>query len=186
MARNEKCKESILAQRAVARRHLHAVSEAWALQTTLGGHCHAENPLSSEAWGELTLGDVYAVRVDQCALGLRCPKNRLPVLKPTQIATTQESLAEALACCRCDHRHEHGHLEGKYKGVNLSKVAETYPTKFCNVVSHLIVEDIRSVSSAHANPADCLFAIDAVEDESGEPVDAPASGESDDPDKSVE
>ena len=74
MARNEKCRESILAQRAVARRHLHAVSEAWSLQTTLGGHCHAENPLSSEAWGELTLGDVYAVRVDQCALGLRCPK----------------------------------------------------------------------------------------------------------------
>ena len=186
MARNEKCRESILAQRAVARRHLHAVSEAWSLQTTLGGHCHAENPLSSEAWGELTLGDVYAVRVDQCALGLRCPKTRLPVMKPTQIATTQRSLAEALACCRCDHRHEHGHLEGKYKGVNLSKIAETYPSKFCNVISQLIVEDIRSVSNAHASPADCLLAIDAVEDESGEPVDAPASGESDDPDKSVE
>ena len=122
MTRGGSCRDRILAQRAKARRHLHAVTEAWALQTALGGHCHGENPLTSEAWGELHLGEVCDIRVDQCALGLRCPKTKLPVLKPTRLVTTQQSLAESMQLYRCDHRHNHGHLEGKYKGINLSKI----------------------------------------------------------------
>ena len=59
MSKGGSCREKIVAQRAKARRHLHAVTEAWALQTALGGHCHCENPLTSEAWGELCLGEKY-------------------------------------------------------------------------------------------------------------------------------
>ena len=53
------------------------------------------------------------------------------------------------------------------------------------MISQLLVDEIRSMPDAHASPADCLLAIDAVEDEPCEPVDAPAAGESDDPGKSV-
>ena len=56
MSRGGKTEQVILAQRAKARRHLHAVSEAWSIQIALGGHCHAENPLTSEAWFELSPG----------------------------------------------------------------------------------------------------------------------------------
>ena len=57
-----------MSDRAVARRYLHNVSEAWNLQCALGGHAHIENPLASQAWAELTLDDAWEVRVDQCAL----------------------------------------------------------------------------------------------------------------------
>ena len=143
MKRSPEIKKAILEERRVARRHLHAVSESWALQVLLGGSCHAENPLSSEAWRELHLGEVFDVRVDQCALGLRCPKTNLPVLKPTRIVTTNAALAEGLMSYRCDGKHQHAHLEGKFRGKNLSKHAETYPSKFCRVVSKLLAKCIR-------------------------------------------
>ena len=161
IAKGGKCEQGIKAQRAKARRHLHAVSEAWSIQVALGGHCHAENPLTSEAWCELRLGDVYDIRIDQCALGLRCPKTKLPVLKPTRIVTTCQEMAETLQSYRCDHKHDHGHLEGKYKGVNLSKYAETYPTKFCNVVSAVIEQEVTSASSPKLPLAEHVYALDS-------------------------
>ena len=127
LAKGGSCAERILAQRAKARRHLHAVTEAWSIQVALGGHCHAENPLTSQAWNELSLGEVYDVRTDQCALGLRCPKSRNPVLKPTRIVTTQQEMAAIMQSHRCDGRHQHAHLAGAYKGINLSKIAEQVP-----------------------------------------------------------
>ena len=134
MARSPEQKQEILSQRATARRYLHNISEAWHLQVALGGHIHIENPLSSDAWCELNLGKAWSVRVDQCSLGLRCPKTNLPVLKATRIVTSQESLANQLVSCRCDGKHDHQHLEGNYKGQNLTKWAETYPNKFCRVM----------------------------------------------------
>ena len=174
MSKGGSCREKIVAQRAKARRHLHAVTEAWALQTALGGHCHCENPLTSEAWGELCLGEVYDIRVDQCALGLRCPKTRLPVLKPTRLVTSQRSFAEGMQQYRCDHRHQHGHLEGKYKGRNLSSIAETYPTKFCNVVSELIVQDVQQNDMPPASTQEYVYALDDDELAEDMPVEAPA------------
>ena len=100
-------------------RHLHVVAEAWNLQNLLKGYNHCENPLSSDAWKELHLvGEVYDIRIDQCALGLRCPKTNKPVYKPTRIVTTSPELARELQKYRCDRNHDHGHLE--YKGKNLS------------------------------------------------------------------
>ena len=177
LAKKGSCAEKILAQRAKNRRHLHAVSEAWSIQTALGGHCHAENPLTSEAWCELKLGEVFDVRCDQCALGLRCPKTKNPVLKPTRIVTTHREMAETLQSYRCDQKHEHAHLEGSYKGINLSKIAETYPTKFCNVVSSVIAHDVTNVQVPDSQVIDHVLALEGDEASSDMPVAESGAGE---------
>ena len=100
MTRNAQIRADILQKRAYQRRYLHIVAEAWNLQNLLGGYNHCENPLSSDAWKELMLGDVFDCRIDQCAMGLRCPKTNMPVLKPTRIVTTSRELAERLQSCR--------------------------------------------------------------------------------------
>ena len=136
MARSDQMRSEIMSRRSQNLRHLHVVAEAWNLQNLLKGYNHCENPLSSDAWKELHLvGEVYDIRIDQCALGLRCPKTNKPVYKPTRIVTTSPELARELQKYRCDRNHDHGHLEGKYKGKNLSAWAETYPKKFCRVVA---------------------------------------------------
>ena len=141
MSRSHELKDEIMSRRQKHRRYLRAVSEAWNLQNILGGFNHCENPLGSDAWKELDLGEVFDIRVDQCAMGLRCPKSNYPVLKPTQIVTTSPCLAKALQSCRCDGKHEHAHLEGKYKGRNLSSWAEIYrPKKFCRIVAQALVQ----------------------------------------------
>jgi len=121
MARSDQMRSEIMSRRSQNLRHLHVVAEAWNLQNLLKGYNHCENPLSSDAWKELHLvGEVYDIRIDQCALGLRCPKTNKPVYKPTRIVTTSPELARELQKYRCDRNHDHGHLEGKYKGKNLS------------------------------------------------------------------
>ena len=87
------------------------------------------------------MGNVYDVRTDQCAMGLRCPKTNYPVLKPTRIVTTSEQLALRLQRCRCDQKHQHAHLEGNYKGKNLSAWAEVYPRKFCKIVAEALLQE---------------------------------------------
>ena len=138
MSRSDSTREEIIRQRGLARRYLSNVSEAWNLQVELGGEAHCENPLSSLAWKEVNLRNAWEVRVDQCALGLRSPRSKCPILKPTKIVTTQQSLAAGLVRCRCDGRHNHEHLEGSYKGVNMTSWAENYPRKFCRVMIDLM------------------------------------------------
>lgn len=141
--RDPKTRDEILKQRMIARKYLHNVSEAWHLQRHLGGHAHCENPLSSQAWAELNLGVCWEVRIDQCALGLRSPRSDVPILKPTRIVTTQESLAAGIASCRCDGRHRHEHLEGSYKGKNLTSWAENYPRKFCRTMVKFMLPEVK-------------------------------------------
>ena len=141
--KDPKTRDEILRQRTIARKYLHNVSEAWHLQKHLGGHAHCENPLSSQAWAELRLGECWEVRIDQCALGLRSPRSDVPILKPTRIVTTQESLAAGIASCRCDGRHRHEHLEGSYKGKNLTSWAENYPRKFCRTMVKYMLSEVK-------------------------------------------
>ena len=156
MSKSNSTYQKIIKERAAARRYLHNVSEAWNLQCLLGGHAHAENPLSSLAWAELTLDDAWEIRVDQCAMGLRSANTDKPVLKPTRIVTTQASLATSLSTCRCDGRHEHEHLEGKYRGLNLTKWAEIYPLKFCKLVNKHLEESPQSKLSPKHHVEDVL------------------------------
>ena len=139
MHRDEQLCEDTLAARHRARRHLSIVPEIWHFQQSLGHHAHIENPLTSDAWKELRLHNAYDVRIDQCSVGLRCPKTNNPILKPTRIVTTCREMAESLSHCRCDKKHEHAHLEGSYKGRPLTSYAETYPRKFCRRIASVIV-----------------------------------------------
>ena len=172
MSKSDKTFEKIMSDRAVARRYLHNVSEAWNLQCALGGHAHIENPLASQAWAELTLDDAWEVRVDQCALGLRSPKTKAPVLKPTKIVTTDQELAAGLVTCRCDGNHQHEHLAGKYQGINLTSWAETYPVKFCK----RLVQYLRNKPPKHVDPSIHVEEVLAEDDEELEQLD---SGEQD-------
>ena len=176
MNKQQSTHDEIIKQRDIARRYLHNVSEAWNLQIQLGGHAYAENPLSSQAWAELSLGSSWEVRIDQCALGLRSPKSDLPVLKPTRIVTTQPDLALELARYRCDGKHQHEHLAGTFKGKNLTSWAETYPNKFCRIMVDLmkrfdspkIRPTIQEVLAEEEDEEEQLEEIDNVPEMEGE------------------
>ena len=175
MSRSQKAREAIEHERSVARRHLRAVSECWALQTELGGHSHAENPQSSEAWRELDIREVYEVCVHQCALGLRCPKTNQPVKKPTRLVTTCVAFAQAMQTFRCDRQHNHAHLEGKFRGRNLTSYAEVYPKKFCREVAKCLLhvsEDVRvnSVEELFADLSDDIPDVHDLDVEPEEPT----------------
>ena len=151
MHKNDKLREQVQADRQTARRHLIVVSELWTLQHLLGNHVHIENPLTSDAWKELKFPQAFVIRVDQCSLGLRCPKTNLPVLKPTRIVTSCPDLAKVLTAFRCDGKHQHAHLEGNYKGRPLTSYAETYPRKFCRIVSGVLCHADRQQKPAEAD-----------------------------------
>ena len=72
--RDEQLCQDTLAARQRARRHLSIVPEIWHFQQSLGHHAHIENPLTSDAWKGFRLHNAYDVRIDQCSVGLRCPK----------------------------------------------------------------------------------------------------------------
>eukprot|EP00435_Cladocopium_sp_Y103_P065222 s43_g27.t1 len=165
MSKDENLKSRILEQRQIARRYLHMVSEAWQLQTALGGHCHAENPLSSYAWSELSLGPVWVCRVDQCALGLRSPKTKNMIMKPTKLVTTQQDLVEIASKYRCDGNHKHDHLEGAYKGRNLTSWAETYPRKFCKIMVGAMMKFQRQEHDQPRTSEEILAMYDPDEEE---------------------
>ncbi len=139
MHRDEQLCQDTLAARQRARRHLSIVPEIWHFQQSLGHHAHIENPLTSDAWKEFRLHNAYDIRIDQCSVGLRCPKTNNPILKPTRVVTTCSEMATALSQCRCDKKHNHSHLEGSYKGRPLTSYAETYPRKFCRRIASVIV-----------------------------------------------
>ena len=53
--------------------------------------------------------------------------------------TTLQEFAQGLVSCRCDGRHVHEHLAGKFKGRKLTSWAETYPLKFCKIIVKLMI-----------------------------------------------
>ena len=161
MSKSPEAKNEILKERALARGYLHMVSEAWHIQKAFSGHCHAENPLSSLAWNELNIGDVWTCRIDQCALGLRSPKNGNMILKPTKIGSTQQSLIQEISKYRCHGNHPHEHLAGSFKGQNLTKWAETYPSKFCRV---MVTGMSHSMKHVERQPCHEVFEQEALED----------------------
>jgi hypothetical protein len=92
----------------------------------------------------------------------------MPVLKPTRIVTTSRELAERLQSCRCDQRHQHAHLEGNFRGKNLSAWAEIYPRKFCRIVAEALHRQSCQFQKSNTDWSEELFAA-----ESSQPVDAP-------------
>ncbi|CAL1152848.1 unnamed protein product [Cladocopium goreaui] len=106
IAKGGKSESTVLQQRKEARRHLRAVSEAWQLQRLLGGHCHAENPLTSEAWSEIFVGEVFDVRIDMCSVGMRCPKTNVPQMlrlaKRCKSSAEMQTAIKQFKCSVCE------------------------------------------------------------------------------------
>ena len=170
--------DDIEEKRKQARKHLQVVSETWHVQTSLGGACHAEYPLTSLAWRELNLGSVWSVRIDQCATGLRSVKTGIPVKKPTRIISTDESVVAALSTYRCDNNHPHEHLEGSYKGRNMTSYAETYPNKLCRILVQAMcqqqVKPLISLQEVLAGSVDELEELEEPEENAEDLVKAPS------------
>eukprot|EP00438_Fugacium_kawagutii_P028282 Skav227626 [mRNA] locus=C9358797:125:8101:- [translate_table: standard] len=104
-------------------------------------------------------------RLRQQARRHLCPKTNKPILKPTRIVTSCLQVAQKLQNYRCDHKHEHAHLEGNYKGKPLTSYAETYPRKFCRIVSTSIVQ------REHLPVESCDILAESVVDLEGEDPD---------------
>ena len=98
----------------------------------------------------MNLQPCFTVHVDQCALGLSCPRTEQPVKKPTCVATSSYEVSESLKAYRCSKDHDHGHLEGKFGGKNLTELSDNYPSlsKFCRVVRRASVS-MRPTSASH-------------------------------------
>ena len=96
----------------------------------LGGHIHAENPVTSHAWREVSLGPAFEVDLHMCAFGLHCPKTRLPVKRSTRIVTSDPDLVQALEGCKCPGHSQHARPGRK----NPSDLAMGYPRQFRRAV----------------------------------------------------
>ena len=170
--------EDIEEKRKQAREHLQVVSETWHVQTSLGGARHAENSLTSLAWQELNLGSAWSVRIDQCATGLRSVKTGTPVKKPTRTISAEESVVAALSSYRCDNNHPHEHLEGSYKGKNMTSYAETYPNKRCRILVQTMcqqkVKPLISLQEVLDGSVDELEELEETEDNAEDLVRAPS------------
>ena len=102
-------------------------------QVLSGNHFILENPATSAAWrlvGKLRKLvenakdlDLYHVRVDQCAFGLRGAGGGLHY-KPTTFLTSSKEVAAALDGFRCDRRHHHEAVIG---GNKVTRLAGHYP-----------------------------------------------------------
>ena len=124
---------------------LRVFEQAWVLQTSQGGHIHAENPVGSLAWKDLDLGPAYEADFHMCAVGMKCVDTGLPIFKPTRVVTSDSGLAVALRRHQCKGDHEHTHLEGSKK----TRRAETYPKFFCKVVASYFASRDKLVTPTH-------------------------------------
>ncbi|CAE7884699.1 RE1 [Symbiodinium microadriaticum] len=128
---------NVLARRKKERPFLHLFEQAWSLQTMLGGHIHAENPVASLAWNEMSLGPAYEVDFDLCAVGLVDKSSGMPIQRPTRVVTSDPQLVSALRVCQCPGHSAHAHVADSAQSPSL-----TYPRQFCrNIATALACRD---------------------------------------------
>ena len=139
-------------------------AEAYLEQQKHGRHATIEHPWNSRAWATKAFSSLedgsFDCYVDQCMYGLVIPTDlgdEVPARKPTCFRTTKESLALELRC-ECDGGHYHAPLEGSYKGVSRSKMAEDYPMQLASQLAYLMQHDDLSgdaiLATEDADPAD--------------------------------
>lgn len=132
-------------------------------QQSHGREATIEHPWNSRAWStgafRMLEEGTYDCYVDQCMYdGMMVPcqeGHELPVRKPTCFRTTKEELAAGLAL-ECDGSHGHLPLEGSYKGVSRSKMAENYPEALAHQLAYLM-----------QRPSSGGYDVWAAEDEDG-------------------
>ena len=137
MSKDESLKSRLLEQRQIARRYLHmgVRNLATADCTWWPLPCRKPSEFSRMQWVQpwYCLG----VQSGSMCLGSPSPKSqneRIWVSSHIKLVTTQQELVEIASRYRCDGNHKHDHLEGAFRGKNLTSWAETYPRKFCKIM----------------------------------------------------
>ena len=145
LAKGGKLAEEVTQQRQREKPFLRLFEQAWSLQTLLGGHIHAENPVTSLAWKELSLGPAFEVDLHMCSVGLRCTQSLLPIKRPTRIVTSDPLLVKSLQKCRCPGHSDHAHLGS----TDQASHAGVYPRQFCRIVSACLARRDHAVTPEH-------------------------------------
>ena len=145
MSRGEATRKQILEGRRQTKAHLALFHDLFKLQSERSLGCHGENPEGSLAFEYPCIKDlqrnysVYWAKFPQCAFGLKHPANSVPMLKVTEVMSTDSQLVEALnsKTCTCKptpqgHRHER--VAGTYHGRDISSWAEDYPPALAKAI----------------------------------------------------
>ena len=120
-------------------------------QMSEGRHFIAEHPQGSDMWSLpewLSLESrfpVHKVDVDQCMLGLRGPRTKALIKKPTTFWASDARLLARLHGLRCDGRHVHADLAATTPGKphEKAKNAARWPLTLCRRIAAGCEEVIR-------------------------------------------
>ena len=127
----------------------------------------AENPQASKIWQLPLWQQVFDhertqwVDHDQCMSGLTIPDRHnegKPILcrKTTRFVASQWCLISLLNV-RCNHdiqKQPHGKIEGSWKGILISKMAQEWPGLLCRKLCAGIEKAIKSQNTSRSFPAD--------------------------------
>ena len=114
-------------------------------------HFIAEHPQGSDMWSlpEWRQLDarftVHKVDVHQCMLGLRGPRSKQPIKKPTTFWASDARLTARLSGFQCDGRHVHSDLAANTPGKphDKAKNAARWPLPLCRRIAAGCEEVIR-------------------------------------------
>jgi len=120
------------------RKHLALFRDLFMMQSKRGLGCHGENPEGSLAFEDPILLELmqqystYWAKFPQCCFGLKHPETEQPMLKVTEVISTDRALVETLNgfSCSCEPtpgRPLHARVSGTYQGRDVSSWAEDYP-----------------------------------------------------------
>ena len=118
-----------------------------------GGRSLLENPWTSQAWNTKELAmlreenggltDMRAVRIDQCALGLRDVDNGMLHKKATAIVADSQGVRQQFQGKLCNGKHQHQPLEGSNRGGSRTKQAARWTPTFCRCIIRGIQNDLQ-------------------------------------------
>ena len=124
---------------------------AYLEQQRNGRHATIEHPWNSRAWSTKAFKSIepgsFDCYVDQCMYGLMLPTDQgddIHARKPTCFRTTKESLAIHLRR-ECDGSHYHIPIEGSYRGMSRSRMAEDYPQQLASQLAFGMQRDEREL-----------------------------------------
>ena len=121
-------------------------------QVLAGGHFILENPEFSRAWrlvGKLkelveraTELNLYVIRIDQCAFGLKGVGGGAH-MKPTTLLMSSAELAKLLEDGRCTRDHSHEQVIG---GSSVTAPAGHYPPALCKIFVDAMEKEFNKIA----------------------------------------
>ena len=138
--RSPETRKAILAGRWKTQKHLQLFRQLFEMQSTRCLGCHGENPEGSLAFEDPAIQNlsrnhsVYWAKFPQCSVGLKHPATAEPMLKVTEVITTDSAVADSLnghtsLCVKQPNKPLHARVGGTFEGRNVSSWAEDCPTE---------------------------------------------------------